>query len=113
MPIYEYNCKQCGVFEVTRRITESPLTICPTCGGDIHRLISVTSFVLKGSGWYATDYARANDKSESSGDSASKETAANGTNDKPAAASSEPSKASPAESTKSSSDKSASDKAGA
>ncbi|HKV54254.1 MAG TPA: zinc ribbon domain-containing protein, partial [Candidatus Binataceae bacterium] len=60
MPIYEYNCKKCGVFEATQRITESPLGKCPTCGGKVSRLISHTSFVLKGSGWYATDYARSN-----------------------------------------------------
>lgn len=58
MPIYEYQCKNCGVFEVTQRIIEDPLKQCPTChGSDLHRLISHTSFVLKGSGWYATDYA--------------------------------------------------------
>jgi putative FmdB family regulatory protein len=73
MPIYEYNCDKCGVFEVTQRITEKPLDVCPTCGGSVKRLISHTSFVLKGSGWYVTDYARsANAKDESSGDSAAK-----------------------------------------
>jgi putative FmdB family regulatory protein len=113
MPIYEYKCKNCGVFEVTQRITESPLTTCPTCKGDIHRLISLTSFVLKGSGWYVTDYARSNGKGESSGDSTNKEGAANGSGDKSAASSSESSKTSPAESSKSSSDKSASTKSAA
>jgi len=112
MPIYEYRCQKCGVFEVTQRITESPLTICPTCKGDVHRLISLTSFVLKGSGWYATDYARSNGKSESSDGSAPKEGAASASDssDKSGATSAEPSKTSPAESSKSSSDKSASAK---
>ncbi len=82
MPIYEYNCKQCGVFEVTQRITDAPLSTCPTCAGDVHRLISLTSFVLKGSGWYATDYARSNGKSES----ANKEGSGDASADKPAAA---------------------------
>ena len=115
MPIYEYHCQKCGVFEVTQRITESPLTTCPTCAGDIRRLISLTSFVLKGSGWYATDYARSNGKDESSGGSTSKEGAASasGSSDTSAAASSEPSKASPVESSKSSSDKSAAAKSAA
>jgi len=114
MPIYEYHCARCGIFEVTQRITETPLSICPTCEGDIRRLISVTSFVLKGNGWYATDYARSNSKSEASGDSSSKETTANGSGDKPAAASSgESPKATPSESSKSSSDKSASAKSAA
>jgi len=59
MPIYEYQCAKCGVFEVTQRITESPLKKCPTCKSKVERIISATSFILKGSGWYATDYARA------------------------------------------------------
>jgi putative FmdB family regulatory protein len=57
MPIYEYKCNHCGVFEVTQRITENALKKCPTCKAKIERIISATSFVLKGSGWYATDYA--------------------------------------------------------
>jgi putative FmdB family regulatory protein len=69
MPIYEYQCDKCGVFEVTQRITESALKRCPTCKGKVERIISQTSFVLKGSGWYATDYARAS-KGESKGESA-------------------------------------------
>ncbi len=40
-----------------QKITEKPLTICPSCGGTMSKMISSTSFVLKGSGWYATDYA--------------------------------------------------------
>jgi putative FmdB family regulatory protein len=81
MPIYEYNCGKCGVFEVTQRITEKPLNECPTCGAPVRRLISHTSFVLKGSGWYATDYARSADaKADNSGDSAAKtDTAGEGT----------------------------------
>jgi putative FmdB family regulatory protein len=58
MPIYEYQCDNCGVFEYSQRITEDPLKKCPTCKGKVRRLISNTSFMLKGSGWYATDYGR-------------------------------------------------------
>jgi putative FmdB family regulatory protein len=58
MPIYEYVCKKCGEFEVTQRITEPALRKCPTCKGKVERILSRSSFVLKGSGWYATDYAR-------------------------------------------------------
>ena len=59
MPIYEYLCGGCGKeLEVTQRITESPLEVCPSCGGALQRLISNTTFILKGTGWYATDYAR-------------------------------------------------------
>ena len=58
MPIYEYRCDKCGDFEVTQRITEDPLKKCPTCKRKVSKLISSTSFQLKGSGWYVTDYAR-------------------------------------------------------
>jgi putative FmdB family regulatory protein len=59
MPIYEYRCRDCGKeLEVMQRITEDPLTTCPGCGGSLQRLISNTSFILKGTGWYVTDYAR-------------------------------------------------------
>ena len=59
MPIYEYECGKCGVFEQSQRISEPALTKCPTCRRKVRRLISNTSFQLKGSGWYVTDYARA------------------------------------------------------
>ena len=77
MPIYEYNCQKCGTFETTQRITEKPLSKCPTCKGKVRKLISNTSFQLKGTGWYVTDYARKgksdDSKSESSkSDNASK-----------------------------------------
>jgi len=58
MPIYEYTCQKCGTFEVTQRITDNALTKCPTCRGKVKKLISNTSFQLKGTGWYITDYAR-------------------------------------------------------
>ena len=56
MPIYEYDCPKCGEFEITQRITEDPLKKCPTCKSKVRKLISNTSFQLKGSGWYVTDY---------------------------------------------------------
>ena len=58
MPIYEYECPNCGVFELMRRITGGPIKHCPECKAKVERIVSRTSFVLKGSGWYATDYAR-------------------------------------------------------
>ncbi len=59
MPIYEYECKSCGKhLEVWQKITEPPLKTCPECGGELVKLISQTSFILKGTGWYVTDYAR-------------------------------------------------------
>lgn len=73
MPIYEYLCRKCGEFEVTQRITEPVLERCPTCRSKVKKLISNTSFQLKGSGWYVTDYARKGNGSKSStgGDSKS------------------------------------------
>ena len=73
MPIYEYKCQKCGTFEVTQRITEKALAKCPTCKSKVRKLISNTSFQLKGTGWYITDYARKGQTNgESKGDSASK-----------------------------------------
>jgi putative FmdB family regulatory protein len=57
MPIYEYQCLSCGKkTEVLQRMDDAPLAACPTCGGEVKKLISAPSFQLKGSGWYATDY---------------------------------------------------------
>ena len=58
MPIYEYECEKCGkVHEAWQKISDAPLTKCEQCKGKLHKLISRSSFHLKGSGWYATDYA--------------------------------------------------------
>ena len=65
MPIYEYECDNCGRhFEVWQKITEDPLTTCEVCQGRLRKLISQSSFILKGSGWYVTDYARKDQKSK-------------------------------------------------
>jgi len=57
MPIYEYECLDCGKrFEIFQRISEEPLKVCKACKGQLNRLISMCSFQLKGSGWYVTDY---------------------------------------------------------
>ena len=69
MPIYEYSCKSCGEFEVTQRISDSPLKKCPTCGAKVTKLISSSAFHLRGSGWYATDYARNGESKKSEGES--------------------------------------------
>lgn len=57
MPIYEYECRACGnQLEMFQKITEEPLKLCPQCGQDaLQKLISSTSFQLKGTGWYVTD----------------------------------------------------------
>ena len=60
MPIYEYECEKCGKqSEVLQKFSDAPMHTCPECGGTMHKMISQTSFVLKGTGWYVTDYARA------------------------------------------------------
>ena len=59
MPIYEYRCEKCGShFEVIQKFSDKPLKFCSNCKGRLTKLISQTSFQLKGSGWYVTDYAK-------------------------------------------------------
>jgi putative FmdB family regulatory protein len=58
MPVYEYKCRDCKKeFEVMQRITAEPLTKCEACSGTLDKLISQSAFVLKGTGWYQTDFA--------------------------------------------------------
>jgi putative FmdB family regulatory protein len=57
MPIYEYRCRKCNrEFEVVQSITAPDLKSCKFCKGPVTKLMSVSSFHLKGSGWYVTDY---------------------------------------------------------
>lgn len=64
MPIYEYECSECGrIDEVLQKFSDKPLDRCKHCSGKLHKLISHSSFHLKGTGWYITDYAN---KSQSS-----------------------------------------------
>jgi putative FmdB family regulatory protein len=57
VPTYEYQCDKCSrVFEVRQRISEPPLTTHEACGGAVRRLLSAAPFILKGEGWYVTDY---------------------------------------------------------
>ena len=71
MPIYEYACGKCGhEFEVEQRITEDPVKTCPKCRArKVKRLISQTSFVLKGGGWYSDLYSSKSKAKESAADS--------------------------------------------
>ena len=65
MPLYEYRCAKCGnVFEVIQKFSDAPLTVHEACGGTVERLISLSGFSLKGSGWYATDYAKSGSSSQ-------------------------------------------------
>jgi putative FmdB family regulatory protein len=59
MPIYEYQCEDCGKhFEIFQKIADAPLTECRVCKGKLNKLISQCSFHLKGTGWYVTDYKK-------------------------------------------------------
>jgi putative FmdB family regulatory protein len=69
MPIYEYACEKCeSEFEVEQRITDSPVKSCPRCKSKkVKRLISRTSFVLKGGGWYSDLYSSRGAKDDKAG----------------------------------------------
>ncbi len=56
MPIYAYECKECGVrFERRQSFSDEPVKVCPECGGEVHRLIQPAGIIFKGSGFYVTD----------------------------------------------------------
>lgn len=81
MPLYEYQCSTCGAIEeAIQKFSDPPLTACRRCSGQLSRLISQSSFHLKGTGWYATDYSK---KKPTAGLSKAEEPAASPT--KPAA----------------------------
>ena len=73
MPVYEYACEKCGhEFEVEQRITDDPIKTCPVCKArKVKKLISQTSFVLKGGGWYSDLYSSGSGKSKDKEDSGS------------------------------------------
>jgi len=78
MPLYEYLCNKCAKkTEVIQRVGETPLKVCPHCGGRLKKAISAPAIQFKGSGWYVTDYARGSKEgggrkeSDSSGESKS------------------------------------------
>ena len=79
MPIYEYRCEKCDShFEVIQKFSDKPLKFCSSCKGRLTKLISQTSFQLKGSGWYVTDYAKSG-KTTSKSDESSKPAAESST----------------------------------
>jgi putative FmdB family regulatory protein len=121
MPIYEYKCNKCGVFEAMQGIKEGPLKKCPTCNSKVERQMSRGSFILKGSGWYASDYAKKSTPSSTDSDSTAAQatpasdgsTASSSDSSAKAAGESKPaseSKSSPSESKTSSRSKSSSEK---
>ncbi|HOV85609.1 MAG TPA: zinc ribbon domain-containing protein [Syntrophobacteraceae bacterium] len=78
MPIYEYECLKCGkTLEAMQKFSDPPLTQCSHCKGELHKLISMSTFHLRGSGWYVTDYSGKNQScSASKGEATKKETKA-------------------------------------
>jgi putative FmdB family regulatory protein len=61
MPIYEYRCSKCGkTFEALQSITAQPIAKCIYCQGKTKKIVSLSSFQLKGKGWYMTDYKNNN-----------------------------------------------------
>ena len=72
MPRYEYECIKCQkVHEVIQKFSDAPLEKCPECGGPITKVFSQSSFALKGTGWYTTDYKRGGKSDSGSGSSSS------------------------------------------
>ena len=64
MPVYEYQCQSCGnQFELRQKFSDAPASECPTCKGEVKKLISSAAFALKGGGWYNEGYG-AGKKSE-------------------------------------------------
>ena len=81
MPIYEYECAKCGKrIEVIQKMSDKPLKKHADCGGTLHKLISASGFQFKGTGWYVTDYARKDAKTESkeTKETSSKDSSSNG-----------------------------------
>lgn len=70
MPIYEYQCQDCGFqHEALQKVSDAPLVECPACGAKaLQKLISAAGFRLSGSGWYETDFKSGNQKNLSQKD---------------------------------------------
>jgi putative FmdB family regulatory protein len=59
LPLYEYQCKKChSLTERIQKFSDSPMTVCPHCGGELEQVLSAPAFQFKGSGWYVSDYAK-------------------------------------------------------
>lgn len=65
MPVYEYECKGCEkILEIKQKMADDPLKVCPECGSEVKKLMSMSSFQLKGGGWYADGYSSSSKKAE-------------------------------------------------
>lgn len=82
MPLYEYECRQCGRhFEIIQKFSDAPLTTCSECGGPLEKMLSAPAIQFKGSGWYITDYARQGSKGPTK-DSTSSESSSSASSEK-------------------------------
>ena len=83
MPLREYQCDACGHrFEVIQKMSDPPLEACPKCGEILRKLQAAPAFHLKGSGWYATDYAKKDQSTAKSEDESKGATASSADKDK-------------------------------
>jgi putative FmdB family regulatory protein len=72
MPVYEYECNECKkIIEVQQRLADAPLKVCPECGAGLRKLISTSSFQLKGGGWYSDGYSSCSASTGAGGGSSS------------------------------------------
>jgi putative FmdB family regulatory protein len=79
VPTYEYSCTECGErLEAVQKFSDSPLTVCPVCGGRLRKLFSPVGIVFKGSGFYRTD-------SRTAAVNGAKDKQLNGSSDSPSA----------------------------
>jgi len=84
MPTYEYECLKCRrVFEIRQRISEPALTVCDVCGGEVRRLLSAAPFILKGGGWYVTDYPSESRKQALQSEKSAEKSSSDKPSDKP------------------------------
>jgi putative FmdB family regulatory protein len=59
MPTYEYTCRDCDhTFDIVQKMTDEPLTVCPSCGGRLRKVFAVPAIAFKGSGFYTTDHGK-------------------------------------------------------
>ncbi len=91
MPLYEYRCESCEkIHEVMQKFSDAPLSDCPDCQAPVTKLMSLSSFALKGSGWYSTDYKKSPSKSSAAPATASASASAPAATPAPAAPAASP-----------------------
>jgi putative FmdB family regulatory protein len=92
MPLYEYECASCQkIHEVMQKFSDQPLQQCPDCGAEVRKLMSMSSFSLKGSGWYSTDYKKTSAPTSTPAKSAPSAQAASAASSAPTQAAASPS----------------------